>query len=94
MARLPFQFNVSSPRGAPMGRRSEQPADMVGKVSLRLVPFVDGDYDQGGAYWGGGTPLFCAWNFRAVDGEMRVCYFRAASRADAKAKLPGCTFYR
>lgn len=92
MARLPFQYPASG-----MGRRSEKTTDMCGKVQLRRVPFVDGDYDQGGAYWGGGRytlPLFAAWNFREVDGEMRICYFRAPTREAAKALLPNCTFYR
>lgn len=93
---LPFQVNVSSIYGAPMGRAADSITDLIGRVHLRYVPFVDGDYDQGGAYWGGGRdtqPLFCAW-----DDESHVVYFRAASREGAKAKLssknPAITFYR
>ena len=84
----PFEVNVSSPYGAPMGRRSDP---IEGKVHLQRVPFVDGDYDKGGAYWGGGRdtpPLWCAWN------EEGAAYQRAKSREDAKALFPGCSFYR
>lgn len=95
----PFERNVSSPRGAPMGRRSDLLTDVVGKVRLQRVPFVDGDYDPGGAYWGGGRgtqPLFCAWG--ETEDEQVEYYLRAADREDAKAKLlaffPGLKFYR
>jgi len=92
----PYQKDVSSPRGAPMGRRSDPEVSLVGKVHLRCVPFVDGDYDQGGAYWGGGCgtmPLFCAW-----DDDGHIHYLRTASRDGAKYWLRSCnsgiTFYR
>lgn len=93
---LPFQVNVSCKYGAPMGRYSNTATELTGRVHLRYVPFVSGDYDQGGAYWGGGQytqPLFCAW-----DNEGRTVYLRAASRESAKAQLstenPAITFYR
>ena len=83
----PFEVNVSSPYGAPMGRRSYP--GLEGKVRLQHVPFVDGDYDPGGSYWGGGgLPLYCAWN------EDGAIYVRARNRDEAKAKLPSCRFYR
>ena len=86
----PFQMDVSSPYGAPMGRSYDKLDDFAGKAHLQRVPFVDGDYDQGGAYWGGGgTPLFCAW-----DDEGHSHYVRAISRDVAKSKLPGLRFYR
>lgn len=79
--------------GAPMGRRSAP--NLEGKCHLQYVPFVDGDYDKGGAYWGGGRytkPLYCAWN---DEGEI---YLRANSREDAKRQLlennPDIKFYR
>jgi hypothetical protein len=91
----PFEINVSSPRGAPMGRHSVDLAVLQErawgrKVRLQRVPFVDGDYDPGGAYWGGypSPPLYCAW-----DGDDAL-YLRARSREDAKAQLPGLRFYR
>ena len=95
---LPFQQNVSSKFGAPMGRESDDLSDFRGKVHLRYVPFVDGDYDAGGAYWGGGMytlPLYCLW-----DDEGHVHYLRAATRDNAKGIVrlssgsEGIKFYR
>lgn len=82
----PFEESVSCKFGSPMGRGPyTQP---TGRVHLQRVPMVDGDYDKGGAYWGGGTPLYCAWN------DEGAAYVRAHSRAEAKRMFPGCTFYR
>ena len=90
--RKPFESSVSSRYGAPMGRRQDRLEDFIGKAHLQRVPFVDGDYDKGGAYWGGGPfcdPLFCAW-----DDEGHVCYFRAPNREAAKSQVPILKFYR
>lgn len=54
------ELAVNCSRGAPMGRQqiSDNPNAVV---YLEPVEFIDGDYDRGGAYWGGaGSPLFCA----------------------------------
>jgi hypothetical protein len=80
MANEPFRVNVSSKYGAPMGRQSSQ--SLFGKVLLFRVPFEDGCYDPGGAYWGAPANLYCAW-----DSEGAVVYLRADSRAQAKAAL-------
>lgn len=74
--------NVSSKYGAPMGRRRlmENP---TGKVRIFRVKFVDGDYDDGGAYWGGGPqskPLFC------IRGEGVELFYRASCLDDAIAQ--------
>ncbi len=92
----PFYSNVSSKYGAPMGRRSDKPEDFGNVRGARLVrvPFVDGDYDPGGAYWGGGTPLYCAWGDDDVRGERMVAYVRAPSREAAKAKFPKSTTWK
>jgi hypothetical protein len=65
-----------------MGRSSY--GEPHGKVSLFRVKLVDGDYDDGGAYWGGppSEPLYCARN-----DEYRA-FIRATSRAEA-ARLLG-----
>ena len=57
--------------------------------------FIDGDYDLGGAYWGGGDePLFCAW---AEECDARV-FVRAKDRTEAKHKakeyFPNAKFFR
>ena len=89
---------VNCSRGAPMGRSNwgvtehrERPMMMY----LQRVRFVDGDYDLGGAYWGGGgEPLFCAW---AEDDEARV-FVRAKDRTAAKLEVkeyfPNAKFFR
>ena len=92
--RAPFESDVSSKYGAPMGRRSDAPSSLTGKCHLRRVRLYDGGcYDKGGAYWGGGSPLFCAWGYN-VDGDMVVCYTRAATREAAKAQFLNAKFYR
>jgi hypothetical protein len=87
--------DVSCKYGAPMGRQQwcESPD---AKVHLFRVRFVDWDYDDGGAYWGGfsSPPLYCA---RDEDGGVQL-FRRAENREDAKAQLrvvhPSLRFYR
>lgn len=83
----PFTRNVSGKYGAPMGRTNDSLDDFENPVRLVRVPLGGGgDYDQGGAYWGGGRgtlPLFCAW-----DAEGHEWYTRARSFEAAKAELP------
>lgn len=84
--------DVDCKYGAPMGRPSYCNNEMA-KVRLFRVNMIDcGAYDEGGAYWGIGTPLYCA----KADGVM--LFRRANSRAEAKASVlanhPGLTFFR
>lgn len=85
--------------GAMMGRSSFIPGDKltVRKLHLRRV-VLSGDYDQGGAYWGGGSgtlPLYCAWGDSAT--EQAECYYRAPNRRDARAQaladFPNAKFF-
>jgi len=80
------QFSsVTSPYGAPMGRFSLPiPAD-VPKRSIRLyrVRLDRGGYDDGGAYWGIGAPLYCA---ESILDDYRQ-FVRAGDRADAARML-------
>ena len=92
--------NVSSKYGAPMGRGGSSISQFLAcyegltkRVNLFWVPLNSGGYDNGGAYWGIGSPLFCA-SFTDTDGEQVECFFRASSRESAKAILPGCKFFR
>ena len=88
--------------GAQMGRSNVLPDDKDQSIKLHLVylPFVDGDYDQGGAYWGytQGTRIYCA-HAGLDDVDVRV-FVRASAwdRNDAKEKvrelLPNARFYR
>ena len=93
--------NVSSRYGAPMGRRTYLPVDRNKPVKLQLnrLRWVDGDYDEGGAYWGHtpGTAIYYAKG--TTDDDQTVAIFvRATSRDDAKRqvrlKLPAVKFYR
>jgi hypothetical protein len=79
----PFQILVNGKYGAPMGRQEDEIADLAGLIYLQKVPMIDGDYDEGGAYWGGGSPLYCAW-----DDEGHAIYIRAKDSSAAKKKLP------
>ena len=81
--RKPFEIPVPSKFGAPMGRHQDDVEDFVGPVYLQKVAMFDGDYDEGGAYWGGGgVPLYCAW-----DDEGHAIYIRAKDSFDAKKQL-------
>ena len=80
--------------GSQFGRRDELPADPQSgcKVRLSRIPFVDGDYDRWGAYWGSPANVWCGW----TDG-VRL-FVRANDREEAKKfiqeKLPTAKFYR
>jgi len=86
--------------GSAMGRRDTLPDDAAAPCKLRMerLRWVDGDYDQFGAYWGnsGGTSIYCA---HGDAGEVSARVFvRASSREEAKTKvrqtLPNAAFYR
>lgn len=75
---------VSSRYGAPMGRRADVYFETRVKRFVRLfrVRINSGGYDDGGAYWGIGEPLFCA-----IDGDGNRKFVRAPSRFLAAVKL-------
>ena len=86
--------NVSSKYGAPMGRMSRNWLDCdSGKIHLRRIRLNSGGYDQGGAYWGIGAPLY--W---ACDQDGNDMFLRASSRESAKRQImeehPDATFFR
>lgn len=89
--------NVSSPRGAPMGRYEDgrDAGPTKERVQLQSVPLTDG-YDSGGAYWGSPGNLFIAQC--GEDENFRRIFLRANSRDQAKSEVsklwPGCKFYR
>ncbi|HFL6170873.1 TPA: hypothetical protein ACG4NJ_002217 [Pseudomonas aeruginosa] len=97
--------NVSSRYGAPMGRRDDRgDTDAPYKFRLFRVRLDSGGYDDGGAYWGLGQPLYCAdaepvWDASIemeCDGALQ--FLRARDREAAKAEIlaqyPNATFYR
>ncbi len=82
--------NGASTYGAQMGRTNQRDGEPEA-LYLQKVRFVDGDYDTGGAYWGGGpgsAPLWCAFSPADTDNEDSIRIFvRAPTRAEAKAKV-------
>jgi hypothetical protein len=79
--------------GAPMGRREFCDDDQARCQAFR-VRLVDVDYDDGGAYWGGGSPLYCV---RDRHDQVQL-FFRAPDRnaaiAMARAQHPDLRFFR
>lgn len=69
-----------------MGRADHHRIDLQREeieLHLQYIPFVDGDYDEGGAYWGSPANLY-----RAVNVEHGVEMFvRANWRKDAEDKV-------
>lgn len=81
-------------RGSMMGRRIILPDDPEASIKLRMehLRFVDGCYDQGGAYWGAPCDLYCAYGEEGVQ-----VFVRAINRQGAKNKvresIPGARFF-
>ncbi len=72
---------VHSIYGAPMGRAEFRDAKALPKRNMRLfrVRINSGGYDDGGAYWGIGAPLYCAEAL--ADGDDGGDYFLEFARA-------------
>ena len=84
------QFNpfaeVSSMHGAPMGRRGDNPSNLIGIKRLHARhQGGGGGYDKGGAYWGAPSNVWGVWGW--IDGEVCCVYVRATSRTDATNKV-------
>ncbi len=76
-------------RGACMGRPTrlpQCPETASPKLYLRRLRFVDGCYDQGGAYWGFPANLYRAACY-GVDGHVVEVFTRADSPQEAKANV-------
>lgn len=71
---------VSGTYGAPMGRHGG--TLQTERIRLFRVRLDAGGYDDGGAYWGIGAPLWCA-----DDGDGGMQFVRAPTRAAACAAL-------
>ncbi len=92
---------LSCKYGAPMGR-SETHArgdyKLPFKFQMQRLRFIDGCYDQGGAYWGSPANVYVV---RCEDPEgedvMIQFYVRGDTRAEAKANVrtlyPNARFY-
>ena len=93
---------VNGSHGSPMGRSSynDLPHKAI-KVHLNYVPFIDGAYDRGGAYWGCPANLYCAefqiYNEQEDKEYEGCCFVRASSRTEAKEtvrKISGWEFVK
>lgn len=92
---------VHSPYGAPMGRReSYGDRDYPYRFHLQRVRIDAGGYDDGGAYWGNGEPLWWAKSVENEDdGVAPVTHFirakdREAAKGAVRDKYPKARFYR
>lgn len=70
--------NACSQYGSSMGRRDIVPEILEQKCRVFKVDLTQG-YDNGGAYWGIGTPLYCLWS------DETQAFVRALNRQGAKA---------
>ncbi len=92
--------DVSSKFGAPMGRTNVLPEDenISCRLHIRELKWVDGDYDEGGAYWGGGMSDAIFWAHGDAGDVVVHVFVRAKFREDAKHLvkqiLPNVKFYR
>jgi len=86
--------DVSGKYGAPMGRREFYNPEYMAAARLFRVRLDSGGYDDGGAYWGLGEPLWCCMQ---RDHGFQV-FFRASSRRAAAeyvaAEYPGLRLFR
>lgn len=78
---MPQFSRVDCSRGAPMGRSESATLPTTRSIRLFKVHINSGGYDDGGAYWGIGQPIYCA----AADDYQR--FVRAWSRPNAQDKL-------
>jgi hypothetical protein len=89
--------------GAQMGRKDILPDKKDAAVKLRMekLRWVDGDYDQFGAYWGKsdkGGDIYCAHGQWGIPFKDVFIFIRAREREEAKMLikdlLPNSKFFR
>lgn len=91
--------------GSQMGRRDTVPSNSIlqpVKMHLTRLRFIDGCYDQGGAYWGAPENVYWAQSSEVYHfGDSLHCiqlFTRASNRDEARRKvlerIPTATFYR
>lgn len=90
---VPKLQQVGNKYGAPMGRPNYLPPDRNAPVKIKLqrLKWCDYDYDEGGAYWGGGSGDY-VWRAVGYDkdyigGNFVEVFVRATNAADAKAAV-------
>lgn len=89
---------LSSKYGAPMGRSAIHATGLTDPLfELERVPYVDDCYDVGGAYWGGGEPLWVADFTTPLTSTTIVHYYlrakdREAAMAEVRETYPSAKF--
>ena len=79
---------VDSKYGAPMGRADQGDMSLCECVFVEIVRMEDGDYDVGGAYWGGGgTPLYLLHGTDKITGEECYSFTRASNPSVALSNI-------
>ena len=74
--------------GAFMGRKEYNKPPQKRIIRLFKVRLDNGGYDNGGAYWGIGEPLWCAMADEDLTGQEQYrAFVRAESRKSAAFKL-------
>lgn len=77
---------VNCKYGAPMGRTGNvSEPDATVTFNLKRVTINSQGYDEGGAYWGTGEPLY--WAFGEGTEEVQEMFTRAQNRTEAKRKV-------
>ena len=86
MTKRPILTKVNCDYGAPMGRHERHSPDpnVPFQFYLHRIYLNDG-YDDGGAYWGSGQPLYRA--YAETDDYIVDFYLRAPSRENAKHQV-------
>lgn len=82
---------VGSARGAPMGRVSTiANPELPIEFEIHRLRWVDGDYDQGGAYWGGAEGRNHIYRACPINPDLEdEVFVRATSLDDAKRQIGG-----
>ena len=85
--------NASSKYGAQMGRPNVLPDDttLSCAITLERLKWIDGDYDYGGAYWGGpckgDKKTFIYWAYGDIGEVVAQVFVRASNTTEAKRKV-------
>ena len=78
-------YDTCTNYGAQLGRKCSSTLEPNLIYTVALIPLFDGDYDQGGAYWGVGQNLYGI--VAIVDGDEFIEYRRGDSFNDIQAYL-------
>jgi len=81
-------FKACGPYGSDMGRSSQTQGEPE-RLHLQKMRWVDGDYDTGGAYWGGacGDHIWAAFSGEESENDPSVMVFVRAKHLDEAKRL-------